>query len=527
MWLAAAAVAAAAVFLVLTVPRVHWGLVTGTGQDAWYNVVRALRILYERLDSSYFIHPALYYELLALLYAVQRCGLWITGHLGGSVGYLDYFLGHQAQFLDLARYASVACGALAVAATVWLAALLSSVSGGLLAGLLVASLPLLQGQSTIVRVDSIALATSIGATALIVRWHRVPGRRSLLLAGAGIGVATAANYPAALLHALLAWLLFWRRREDAAGPLVQAGAVALAVFLVLNPYVVLDFPLFWRWFTFLANTALLRHPHAAEPGIAYYASTLRDQGVPAMVACGVAALTATAPWKPAGALALFGMVQFAGFSLLQSQYDRFVLPALTLLCTVGVAWLCAQLARIRPWLEKLFVLLTIPLVLWSAAIGFERTLPGYESWHPDYRGQMFAWIEANVPTSATLVIESDTMPLLQTIYERDDRDSPFNAALRDAFEKAHPHFVRNIVKSQFIAAIYNYDPELLARDGVFFLASSQNRAFIDYNRAALPEPTTFYEALDRRATLVHEEEGPRERLLLYVTGSNADVRNDG
>jgi hypothetical protein len=131
----------------------HWGPVIGTGQDEWYNVVRALRTLYDHFNPAYFIHPALYCEILALLYGLQRLALWISAGVGGSVGYLDYFLDHQVQLLDLARSASAACGALAVAAAVWLGALLSTVSVGLLAGLIVASLPLLQALGTAVPVD--------------------------------------------------------------------------------------------------------------------------------------------------------------------------------------------------------------------------------------------------------------------------------------------------------------------------------------------------------------------------------------
>src|SRR6185369_13887392 len=149
---------------------------------------------------------------------------------------------------------------------------------------------------------------------------------SLLLAGAGIGVATAANYPAALLLALLGWLYVCRGREDVSAAaddrrasLIETGAVALAVFLVLDPYVVLDFPLFWRWFTFQANVALLRHPHADEARVGYYMLVLWDQGVPAMAACVVAVLAATTPSKPTGALAVYGILQFAAFSLMQSQ----------------------------------------------------------------------------------------------------------------------------------------------------------------------------------------------------------------
>jgi len=528
---AVAAVVSSALFLVLTVPRMHWGPVTGTGQDAWYNVIRGLRTLYDHFDPGYFIHPALYYEILALVYGVHRFALWIGGSLGAGSSYLDVFLVHQVALLDLARCASAVCGALAVAAAVWLGALLSTVGGGLLAGLIVASLPLLQALGTTIRVDTISLATLLGAAALIVRWHRAPTRRSFLIAAAGIGVATAANYPAALLLALLGWLFVARRWKDVSdaeddrdSSLIEVGAVALAVFLVLDPYVVLDFPLFWRWFTFQANVALLTHPHADEPRVDYYLLVLRDQGVPAIAASVATVLAATTPARPTGALAVYGILQFVAFSLMRSQYDRFALPAIALFCVVGSAWLCSQLARIRPWLATTVVLLAAPLVLWSAAVGFGHELPGSEDSRPDYRLEMLAWIEENVPASATLVIESDTLPLLQAIYDRGDRPSRFQAGLQEAFENAHPGFVRNIIKCQFIAAVYNYDPKLLEPDGVFFLASSQNREFIDHNRAVLPDPAAFYEALDRRATLAHEGEGMHERLLLYVTRSHVDAR---
>src|SRR5262249_23040283 len=79
------------VFLLSTLPRVHWGAMIGTGQDEWYNVIRALRALYERFDPSYFVHPALYYELSALLYGL--CGTWLsmTGRIAAGAGLLDHF----------------------------------------------------------------------------------------------------------------------------------------------------------------------------------------------------------------------------------------------------------------------------------------------------------------------------------------------------------------------------------------------------------------------------------------------------
>ena len=212
---------------------------------------------------------------------------------------------------------------------------------------------------------------------------------------------------------------------------------------------------------------------------------------------------------------------------MQTQYDRFVLPGITLLCIAGAAWTCRLVVEALPrWASAGVITIACLLVLWSVrtrSIAEEPRDPG-----PDYRAEMLAWIEANVPSSATLVIESDTLSLVQTVYDPGDEGGRFQRTLRGAFEKLHPHLVKRIVKAQFIAAVYNYDPKLLEGPNVFFLASSQNRPFIALNRAVLPEPTAFYEALDARATVVHET-GFHEKLLLYSTSSppGASSRDGG
>jgi hypothetical protein len=224
------------------------------------------------------------------------------------------------------------------------------------------------------------------------------------------------------------------------------------------------------------------------------------------------------PRLASGAVAAFGFAYLAAFSAMRTQYDRFVLPAITLLAIAGASWICAQLdRRLRPRTAAGVVIGAALLVVWSAAAGSREEA----AWDPgaDYRATMSAWIAENVPPSATLVIESDTLPLLQTVYDPGDQGRRFQASLRAAFEKLHPHLVRRIIKVQFIAAVYNYDPTLLDSADVFFLTSSQNREFIGANRAVLAEPAAFYDALDARATVVHQTAGLHEKLLLYVTGT--------
>jgi hypothetical protein len=520
----AIATAPVVLFLVLTLLRLPSGAVIGTGQDEWYNVIRALRALYEHLDPAYFIHPALYYELLAFIYALDRVALSITGRLGSGVQFLDYFLGHEAQFLDLARYVSVSCGALAVAAAAWLGTLLAGASGGLLAGLIIASLPLLQTMATSIRVDTIGLATMLVATALVVRRYQRPRMRSLLLAGGAIGIATAANYPGALLLALLAWIEWTREGDDRpaqrAAATLCACAVALAVFLALDPYVLIDLADFVRWFSFQAGVAFATHPHGEEPNPAHYWELLRAQGPPAVAACvaGVAAIGGVR--KPTGAVGAFGSLYFAAFSVMRTQYDRFALPALALLSIAGVSWLCAQAAKhFGARAAAACVLVAAPLIAWSAAANVMHHMGEPLNPDGDYRREMLAWIVDNVPADATLVFESDTLPLLQTVYDPGTDDDDFHPALRRAFERLHPRLPKRIVKAQFIADVYNYDPKQLQEGQLFFLASSQNRAYITANRAGLAEPAAFYAALDARARVVYETGGVHERLILYAAGA--------
>jgi hypothetical protein len=105
---------------------------------------------------------------------------------------------------------------------------------------------------------------------------------------------------------------------------------------------------------------------------------------------------------------------------------------------------------------------------------------------------------------------------VQIAYDPDGRDRTFQSSLRQAYERIYHPLPKKIVKTQFIAAVYNYDPKLFDDGEVYFLGSSQNRDYIATNRAVLTEPAAFYDALDARATVVHEAAGYHERLVLYA-----------
>jgi len=518
----AAGLAGVAVFVALTLPTLPHGAVTGTGQDEWYNMMRALRALYEHGDPSYFIHPALFYELLAMIYGGVRVRLALGG-AASSGQFLDYVLTHEAQFLDLARCTALACGALAVQAGAWLAGELAGGGAGLLAALLLASLPLLRTMAVSIRVDTLALAMWLAAAALLVRHGRAPTRRTRWVAAAGIGVAAAANYPGALLLLPFVWLE-WQTIAARSTLLPRIGAgcgIAGAVFLALNPYAVIDLPTFLRWFTFQANVALETHPNAAPPAAAHYLDVLRAQGAPAMAACAAGCLAALRLRTAGGALGGFALAYLAAFSAMRSQYDRFALPALALLCVVGAAWLCALATRLDKRAGAAVAAAASAATLWLARPTIPPPAPAVPL-ETDYRADMFEWITTHLSPTATLLFESDTLPRLQTAYDPAAPDSPFSRAMREAFERLNPRLPHRILKAQFIAAIYNYDPALLDQDDVYFLGSSQTRHALADTPERMTVPAAFYAALDPRATVVHQSSGYHELLTLYAVRPRPD-----
>jgi len=302
--------------------------------------------------------------------------------------------------------------------------------------------------------------------------------------------------------------------------LLGACAVALATFLALNPYVLIALRDFVGWFSFQAGVVFATHPHGEAPNPWRYWELLREQGLPALVACLAGAAAIVDPRKTIVAIGLFGLLYFALFSVMRTQYDRFALPAMALLCIAGAVWLGAQITkRIGARAASGFALVVAAWIASSAGARLMRDLREPAAPADDYRYEMFPWIADHVPANATLVFESDTLQLLQTVYDPGDDEDRFHVELRRAFERVHPRLPKRIVKAQFIAAVCNYDPKQLDDGPLFFLASSQNRAYITANRDSLPEPATFYAALDARARVVHETGGVHEQLILCYRGT--------
>jgi asparagine N-glycosylation enzyme membrane subunit Stt3 len=225
-----------------------WGVRQGlpyayNTDEADHFVRHAVRMFEEgTLNPHYFANPPAFTYLLHYLF-----GLWY----GGGAGVRRAFELHPSELYTLARIAAAVLGTLALWLLYATGARLLNRGVGLLAAAIeaVAFLPVFYAHLALNDVPTLApLTLSLLGTAGVLRRGRM---LDYLIAGAGVGLAAATKYTAGIvIVALLAAALAQYRsaspeaRRSVILSTVTALLLALAAFVLANPYSVLDFHTF-------------------------------------------------------------------------------------------------------------------------------------------------------------------------------------------------------------------------------------------------------------------------------------------
>jgi 4-amino-4-deoxy-L-arabinose transferase-like glycosyltransferase len=222
------------------------------------------------LNPHLFIWPSLVIYIQALIYKLNLLwGTWRGYYVGPqSLPDQNHIFALAPGLYLWGRTFSALVGAAAVAGCFALGRAMFGRAAGILAAFLLLTSPLHVEYSHYLVTDVTVGACGLLALALAWRLATHPGRRVALLAGAAVGLCPAAKYNG-LYIALpvgIAWLLAWRRlhrgdpRPATSGRwlLVALGMVvaAAAVFLITNPYVILDWTHWSRGFVFQVNAYL-------------------------------------------------------------------------------------------------------------------------------------------------------------------------------------------------------------------------------------------------------------------------------
>jgi Dolichyl-phosphate-mannose-protein mannosyltransferase len=413
-WLALAAVLAVALGLRL------WGVASGlpyayNADENAHFVPGAIGLFGHGYNPHYFVNPPAYTYLLHAVFQV-----WF----GGRAGVSSTFAVHPTEVFVVARVTAAVVGTLAVWLLYVAAARFVDRRVGLLAAALmaVAFLPVFYSHLALNDVPTMApVALSLIGTAGVLK------RGALVdyaVAGVGLGAACATKYTggivllpllaAGAIQVVAPTELAARRpnaRLTAFAGLVLAGVLALAAFVVCNPFSVLDYAAFRDGLNHQASAAedeLGKLGLTQSSGNLYYLWTFTwGLGWVPLIA-GALGAVGMLVWKRRLALVLVpAPILYVLFMGTQERFfGRWLLPVFPIACILA-AWAIVRVAELasrraavlRPALYALgAVLLLGQGVVYSIHDGLVLS-------RPDTRNLAREWLVANVPPKTKIVVE--------------------------------------------------------------------------------------------------------------------------
>jgi len=492
-WIRAGAVAALiAVALGLRLWGIDHGLpyVFNADENAHF-VPRAIGMFGHSLNPDYFINPPAYTYLLHVAFWAR----W-----GGREAIGDAFAADPGGAFVLARVLSAVLGAAAVGFLTWAGRRLFDLRVGLLAGALlaVAFLPVHYAHIAVNDVPALApLCLCLVGVAGVYRTGRLP---DYALAGAALGVACATKYTAGIvLLCLLA-----AARENRRRGLALAGALALAGFLVANPYALLD----WESF----RDGLQQQSEASsdgggklglvgDSGLLYYLGTLTwGLGwVPALAAAAGAVWLSVRDRRLALVLVPAPVVFLLFMGIQDRFFARWLLPIYPLLCLLA-AWAAVEAAQrvrfARPW----------PVVAAGALLCAQGLVFSLHNdvvlARDDTRALARGWMVENIPEGDRVVIE----PIAPDQWAMDPgRPSAATGTGNRWIKWPTSRFRGRVVKLEdFERTLRTSLLDRYERAGYCHVVTGSTQ----YGRAltepdAVPQAIRYYDELRRRADVVH------------------------
>ncbi|HWK19055.1 MAG TPA: glycosyltransferase family 39 protein [Solirubrobacteraceae bacterium] len=404
---------AVGVLLVVTFLLRVWGVKQGLPysyniDEATHFVPRAIAFFGHDLNPHYFLNPPAYSYLLHIVFDV-----WF----GGRDAVTRAYTSDPTTLYVVARVVAAALGTIATWLTYLAGARMFIRPVGLVAASIFgfAFLPIFYSHLALNDVPTLApVALSLYGVAGVVRRGKT---RDYLIAGVGIGLASATKYTGGVtLLCLVAAAVCdgaGGGRLAALGRLGLALLVALAAFLIVNPYSILDWGSFSSGVSSQASLAAGQDPvklgTTQGSGITYYLWTL-TWGLgwgPTVAAVGGAALLIARKRVAMALVLLPAPIAFIVFMGDQQRYfGRWLMPIfpiVAILAGYGAVELVRWLVRHR----RVPVALagTVVAVLLLAQSGSAVVHNDIALSRPDTRNQTRAWMVNNIPAGARVVLE--------------------------------------------------------------------------------------------------------------------------
>ena len=352
---------------------------------------------------GFFAYPSLLVECCAVVYAALL------------KPWTDLASNPTAYFLA-ARAISLAAGTLTVLLVYWMARRLCTWGWALAAATAYAVSPLAVREAHFGVTDTLMTVLVAAALLQAMRFREAPesGRRRAVLFAAGwFGLALATKYTAALAAPGLLWAILqanaFALSRRLLAEVVLAAATAAAVFVVLNPYVLLAHgessgTVVWILSAFYGGAAGAAPWNAARAAEMLLRPLFYAPGSWAGLAAVAAAMVGVVRRRPSwdgAAVVLFGTTLFIG-ALIPFRHPvpfRYLLPALPGLAVLA-AWTAACLASGKAAERLLYSAVAVLLAWQLAGAGALVAVLARE----DTRTLAGQWIERNVPRETPVVL---------------------------------------------------------------------------------------------------------------------------
>jgi Dolichyl-phosphate-mannose-protein mannosyltransferase len=499
-----------------------WGVRSGlpyayNADENAHFVPKAIGLFGHGWNPHYFVNPPAFTYALHIVFAV-----WF----GGRAGVSNSYAADPTSVLVVARVTAALLGTLAVWLLYLAGARMFDRRVGLLAAALlgVGFLPVFYAHLALNDVPTLApICLSLWGTAGVLRDGRL---RWYVLAGAGLGLATATKYTGGivllpLLAAAAVHLADRTRRRQALAGLVVAGVLALAAFFVANPYALLspnEFREGLRHQSSAADDAMGKLGLTHESGIRYYLWTFTwGLGFVPLAAAVLGAFVAAVRDPRAAAVLIPAPLLFVLFMGAQGRFfGRWLLPVFPLVCLLAAAVVVLAANALG---RRSLVARRVVLALGTVALLGQGVVAVVHNDHvlarPDTRNLTRAWLVRHVPVTTKIVVEP-VMPdaWAQDVGHPSPQTSNGNRWVKFAGSRSliNPDTGKPVPPPGVIVNIEDYErvlrPALVDRyeqEGYcWVLVGSTQRGRAEAEPGVVPQALAYYRELERRADVAYE-----------------------
>lgn len=404
----------------LRLAGIRFGLPALNDPDELMFEMGALRMLRgPTLDPGWFGHPAtttMY--VLALTNVVSLGVAWLGGWVGSARQFAGLVYADPSWMILPGRLVMALFALASIALTGDLARRFFGPVAGVVAAALLAANPVHVTYSQIIRSDMMACVFLLLCLRASVAVAERGDWRAYLAAALWLGLAVATKWPFALSGLAIAgatWVTIGSGvldRRRAAIRLLAAGGAAIAVLLLVSPYLLIDYPTVLRN---IRGEGQVAHLGATGGGLWYNLRWYLSGPILAGFGAAGLALLAVGAVRIVRcriALVILAPVALAFVGLLCVQHlvwERWALPLMPIGAIVAAGGLTGVAARLRarhaPWvIGALMIVTLIPLLA--------RTITDTRMRINDTRQIASTWARAHVPAGSTVLVEHFAFDIL-------------------------------------------------------------------------------------------------------------------